>query len=482
MQELFKQALAEAQRLGASYADVRLVDRHKQPIMVANGRISNITSSESKGVGVRVMVNGAWGFSASAEINEKQLLASVQKAISIARASAMVQAQPIDLKPLEGVVDYYATPFKVDPFEMDLEDQVDFLLDLDKDLHVNDDVKMSMIRFHAVKQHKLFMSTEGHCIEQDLMETGLAMAATAIGNGEVQRRQYADHITGGFEFLQEKYDFQEGKGLSEIAHCLSNEASALLTAESCPVVTGDLIVGGLQLALQVHESCGHPIELDRVLGYEASFAGTSFLTPEKQHNFMYGSKDVNINIDATIPRGLGTFGYDDDGVKAQRTQIVKNGSFEDYLTCRETASKIGQLSNGSCLAEGFRNIPMVRMTNVNLEPGDWTLDEIIKDTNDGIFMEGSKSWSLDDKRVNFHFGCEIAYEVKDGERGRLLKNPAYTDLQPHFWRSCDAVANEKEWHVWGMPSCAKGEPVQVAHVGHGSAPARFKNIKMGVGH
>ncbi len=482
LQELFKQGLEMARQLGASYADVRLVDRHKQPIIIRNGRIQDISFSESRGVGVRVMVNGAWGFSACAEISEQNLLATVKEAIAIARASAMVQAEPIDLTPVEGLIDYYATPFKLDPFEMDLEKQIEYLMELDKGLRSNEDVKMSMTRLHAVKQHKLFMSTEGHCIEQDLMETGVALQATAMGNGDVQRRSYQDTITGGFEFLEEKYQFLDNRSLHDIAGDLSNEASDLLKADVCPIIEGDLILGGQQLALQIHESCGHPIELDRVLGYEASFAGTSFLTPDKQNNFKYGSEDVNLFIDATIPRALGSFGYDDEGIRAQRAQIVEKGIFKDYLTSRETAAIIGQESNGTCLAEGFNNLPMVRMTNVNIEPGDWTLAEIIKDTDHGIFMDGSKSWSLDDKRLNFHFGCEIAYEVVDGEIKRMLRNPAYTDMTPHFWGGCDAVADESEWNVWGLPSCAKGEPVQIAHVGHGSAPARFKNIKMGVGH
>lgn len=482
MQDLFKRVLERAEELGASYADVRFVDRKKQPIMIKNGKVDSVSLSESKGVGVRVMVDGAWGFSACAQINEQKLFETVSEAISIARASARVQEKSIDLKPLEGVKDYYKTPFKKDPFDLDLEDQIDFLKSLDEELRFNKDVKNSMTRLHAVKQRKLFMSTEGHEIEQDLLETGVGIAATAIGNGDVQRRQYQDNVTGGFEFLEESYPFSENRNLHEIAKDLSNEASTLLTADSCPILEGDLILGGEQLALQIHESCGHPIELDRVFGYEASYAGTSFLTPEKQGNFMYGSKDVNLFIDATLPRGLGSFGYDDEGVKAQRTQIVKGGLFLDYLTSRETASMIGQESNGTCLADGFSNLPMVRMTNVNIEPGDWTLEEIIKDTEYGVFMEAPKSWSLDDKRLNFHFGSEIAYEIKDGEKVRMLKNPAYTALTPEFWGGCDAVSSQEEWHVWGLPSCAKGEPIQIAHVGHGAAPSRFKDIKIGVGH
>ncbi len=482
MQDMFNRILERARELGASYADVRKVTKQTQPILLRNGKVDNISFTDSTGVGVRVMVNGAWGFAATAVIEEKALLKALEEAIALAKASARVQAQPIDLKPLKGVKDYYRTPHKKDPFTMDLSEQVDFLKVLDENLRHNPDVKVSNVRLHALKQHKLFMSTEGHEIEQDLLETGCTFSATAIGNGDAQRRQYQDTVTGGFEFLEERYPWYNNQTMPEIALDLSDQASALLKADSCPLVEADLILNGELLSLQVHESCGHPIELDRVLGYEASFAGTSFLTPEKQGNFRYGSEAVNMTIDATLPRGLGTFGYDDEGVKAQRTQVVKDGIFMDYLTSRETAALLGQESNGTCLADGFSNLPMVRMTNVNLEPGDWTLAEIIKDTKHGILIESSKSWSLDDKRLNFHFGGELAYEIVDGEIVRMLKNAAYTDLTPHFWGSCDAVSNMDEWHVWGLPSCAKGEPMQIAHVGHGSAPARFKNIKLGVGH
>jgi len=254
-----------------------------------------------------------------------------------------------------------------------------------------------------------------------------------------------------------------------------------LSAEQCPQGTKDIIIHDSQLALQIHESCGHPIELDRVFGQEASYAGTSFLTPEKKGTFQYGSDKVTIYADATIPGGLGSFGYDDEGVPAQRTLIVDKGVFKNYLSSRETAHELGELSSGAMRADGWNRIPIIRMTNINLDPGDWSLDEMIKDTKDGIYMETNKSWSIDDKRLNFQFGVEMAYEIKDGSLGRMLKNANYTGITYEFWRSCDAVAGEDEWHLWGLPNCGKGEPGQTAHVGHGAAPARFRNVKVGVG-
>jgi TldD protein len=230
----------------------------------------------------------------------------------------------------------------------------------------------------------------------------------------------------------------------------------------------------------VHDSIGHPIELDRVFGTEAAYAGTSFLTTEKLGNFKYGSEHVNVVADATEPGGLGTFGFDDEGVPAQRTEIVRNGLFLGYLTSRETAAALGQRSNGAMRASGWNRIPLIRMTNVSLEPGDWTLDDMIADTDDGIYMETNRSWSIDDKRLNFQFGTEIGREIKNGKLGDLVKNATYTGITPQFWGSCDAVGNRDTWVVWGTPNCGKGQPQQTMGTGHGASPARFRNVKVGI--
>ena len=273
------------------------------------------------------------------------------------------------------------------------------------------------------------------------------------------------------------------------AERIASEAVALLTAETCPTKVTTLILGPTQLALQVHESCGHPTELDRVFGSEAAFAGTSFLTTDQLGSLRYGSPAVNLTADATNPGGLGTFGYDDEGVPAQRVPLVREGIFVGYLSSRETAVKLARLrgedpsearSGGAMRASGWNRIPLVRMTNINLEPGEWAFDDLIADTDDGIYMETNRSWSIDDKRLNFQFGTELAYEIKDGKLGRLLKNPIYTGMTPQFWGSCDAICSAEHWRVWGTPNCGKGQPAQIAHTGHGVAPARFRNIQVGV--
>jgi TldD protein len=261
---------------------------------------------------------------------------------------------------------------------------------------------------------------------------------------------------------------------------VAEQAAALLRADQCPAAYTTLVIDGDQTALQVHESVGHPTELDRIYGTEASYAGTSFLKPEDLGSLRYGSAHMTVTADPTTPGGLGTFGFDDEGVPAQRIPIIESGRFKGFLSCRETAAKLGQESGGTARADGWNRIPMVRMTNVNLEPGSWTLADMIRDTEDGIYMQTNRSWSIDDKRVNFQFGCQIAWEIKGGELKRMLRNPTYTGITPRFWASCDAIANRDHWQIWGTPNCGKGQPLQVAHVGHGAAPARFRNVQVGV--
>jgi TldD protein len=229
--------------------------------------------------------------------------------------------------------------------------------------------------------------------------------------------------------------------------------------------------------------------LDRVFGSEAAFAGTSFLTPDMLDSFRYGSPIVNLTADATVPGGLGTFAYDDEGVPAQRVPLVREGLFVGYLSSRETAVELAKLrgedpgiarSGGAMRASGWNRIPLVRMTNVNLEPGEWTFEDMVADTDEGVYMEMNRSWSIDDRRLNFQFGTEVAYEIKKGRMVRLLKNAIYTGMTPQFWGSCDAIGDADHWRVWGTPNCGKGQPSQIAHTGHGAAPARFRDIEVGV--
>jgi TldD protein len=297
---------------------------------------------------------------------------------------------------------------------------------------------------------------------------------------EEEWRSYPNSFGG--DYAARGYEFVESLKLVENAEATQEEALALLSADPCPAGKKDLIITSAQLGLQIHESCGHPTELDRALGTEISYAGGSFLTLDKLGKFRYGSKAVNIYGDATIPGSLGSFGYDDEGVVAQRFPIIKEGVFVGYLSSRETAPIVGRQSSGAMRAESWHHIPLIRMINVNLEPGedDLRLDDLVADTSDGILVATNKSWSIDDLRLNFQFGCEIAWEIKHGKRVRMLKNPVYTGITPQFWNSCDAICGRSEWRIWGLPNCGKGEPPQTMHVAHGAAPARFRNTEVGV--
>ena len=478
MKGLAERALNVAQVHGATYADVRVIRREEQSIAVKNGAVGELTQDEDRGFGVRVIADGAWGFASSSLLTLPEVERVAALAVSIARASALVKGQAVDLGAAEVHRGSYRTEVEKDPFAVSLEDKLSLLLAADEAMRRVDGIRVREASLAFRRETKLFASTEGSLVEQVIVESGGGLEATAVGEGEVQKRSYPNSFgrhqgTAGYEFI-------EALDLTGNAEATAEEAVALLTAPMCPSGTMTLVIGGSQLALQVHESCGHPTELDRVFGSEASYAGTSFLTPEKLGTFRYGSPLVNLTADATIPGGLGTFGYDDEGVPAQRAPLVREGLFVGYLTSRETAARLGQRSNGTMRADGWNRIPIIRMTNINLEPGTWTFADLLADTGEGLFVDVNKSWSIDDKRLNFQFGTEVAYEIKNGRLGRLYRNATYTGITPQFWGSCDAICGPEEWRVWGTANCGKGQPSQVAHVGHGTAPARFRNVQVGV--
>jgi TldD protein len=478
MRDLIMRALDTARARGAGYADARVVGRRAESITVRNQNVEALTADESLGFGVRVIVNGYWGFAGSYRMTFEEADRVAAQAVAIARASARAGGPKADIGPPEAHTDSYRTPFQKDPFAVSLDDKIALLLRTNEAMMKTKGIVMAESNVYYQRENKTFGSSEGSLIEQELLETGCGIEATAVGENEMQQRSYPNSVgrhqgTEGWEFI-ERYDLAGNAGR------VAEEAAALLTARPCPAGVTTVILDGSQLALQVHESCGHAVELDRVLGTEAAYAGTSFLTTDKLGGFRYGSDAVNLTADATIPGGLGTFGYDDEGVPAQSTPLVSKGIFVGYLTSRETATTLGQRSNGAMRASDWSRIPLIRMTNVSLEPAAWTLEDLIADTDDGIYMETNRSWSIDDKRLNFQFGTELAREIKKGKLGNLVKNATYTGMTPQFWGSCDAVCNRDHWVVWGTPNCGKGQPEQVAHTGHGAAPARFRNIQVGL--
>jgi TldD protein len=479
LKDYLDRALNYAQTQGVQYADVRLVQNLTEILVVKDGRVDTVDFAESLGIGVRALVGGAWGFASTHDLSMPEIDRVAALAISIARSSGNVRADEVNLGPPITSQGSYRTPLVIDPFLLTTEEKLAALLSADAEMSRVQGVRVRRSNLTFIKEDKWFANTDGAFTEQTIYEAGGGIQAVAVGGGEVQSRSYPasfgrQQVTAGWEAVLD-WD------LPGNAERIANEAAALLTADPCPSdLTTTLILGGDQIALQVHESCGHPIELDRVYGTEAAYAGTSFLTPEKLDTFQYGSEVVNITAESQRPLGLGTFGWDDEGVPGQSTPIVKDGLFVGYLMSRETASRLGRVSNGCMRASGWDRTPLIRMTNVSLEPGTWKFEDMIADTDEGIFMETNRSWSIDDRRYNFQFGTEIGYEIKNGKLGRMLRNPTYTGITPEFWNSCDAVADADSWVMYGTPNCGKGQPGQIAHTGHGAAPARFRDVRVGV--
>ena len=479
MDDLVSRALDLAGVQGASYADIRLVHTKQERLTVRSGVVDTLSSDESSGFGVRVLVDGCWGFASSYDPAPGEIDRVTALAVRIARSSAQSRKERVDLGPPVTSRGSYTTPIQVDPFTISKEQKIALLLDADQRMAAIKGVRSTQGNLIFIRESKTFANTEGAHVEQTIYEAGGGIQATAVGQGEVQRRSYPQ--SQGRQQGCAGWEYVAAMDLPGQAERVATEAVELLTADPCPSDTvTTLIIGGAQLALQVHESCGHAVELDRVLGTEAAFAGTSFLTTDKLNNFRYASEHVNISADSLQLPGLGCFGWDDEGVPAQSTPIVRNGAFVGYLMSRETASSLGLASNGCMRAASWNRIPLIRMTNVNLDPGTWELEDLIADTERGIYIEMNRSWSIDDRRYNFQFGTEMGREIKKGKLGRMLRNCTYTGITPQFWDSCDAVCNENHWQMWGTPNCGKGQPGQIGHTGHGAAPARFRNVRVGV--
>ncbi|MDD2890758.1 MAG: TldD/PmbA family protein [bacterium] len=455
------------------YGDVRVILENSERMMVKNGQVESISSSEDLGFGIRVLLNGSWGFASSFKMDSDSADNIMKQAIDIAKASSLAKSiHGVKLAGLKPVTGEYSTPYKEDPFKLSFEEKISLLLEADKILR-KENVKISSSHLTFRRIYKIFASTEGSFIEQTVLVSGGGINAIAIKDGEMQNRSYGNYGTSGYEFVRELK-------LLENAPRVQKEACELLTAEPCPSGSNTIILDSEQLVLQVHESIGHAVELDRVFGTEASYAGTSFVTTEKLDKFKYGSEIVNITANAMTKDGLGTAGWDDEGVPAQVTPIIRNGIFVGYLSSRESASIIGRTSSGAMRADGWDRIPIIRMTNVNMEPGSWKLEDLIADTKDGLFLQSNKSWSIDDMRENFQFGTEYAQKIKNGKLCGAIKDATYTGYTPEFWGNCDGICNADYWQIHGVTNCGKGEPGQTMFVGHGTTPARFRNVKTGI--
>jgi len=482
MQDIVSWALNIAALRGASYADARVAEDRHRALSTKNGKIGSASDSESLGLGVRVIADGAWGFAASDDLSKTAVEATAARAVDIAKASAKVKQHDIRLVPEKAVTAEWSTPIQIDPFTTSVEQNLDLLLKVDAELRSVGGVTLAETNMNFRREEQWFASSEGASLHQTKYTTGAGYAAYAFAGNEIQKRSYPSSYGG--QWQNKGYELVHELRLLENARRIGEEAVALLKADQCPEGVFDIILEGSQLGLQIHESVGHPIELDRVLGMEANFAGMSFLTVDKLRTLRYGSDLVNIVADARQEHGpgLGTFAFDEEGVPAQCTSIIANGLFTGYLSSRETAPAIGlNRSGGTLRAEAWNRLPIIRMTNVSILPGEKPLScaQLIADSDHAIYMETNRSWSIDDKRYNFQFGCELGWEIKNGKRARMLKNPSYSGITTEFWNSMDAICSRDEWVLWGIPHCGKGQPQQVMGTGHGAAPARFRKIKVG---
>jgi TldD protein len=477
--KLGQKAIDAATGMGASYVDTRIIEQEYEVIATKDLNVAAFNQGNSYGIGIRVLCDGGWGFASTQNVDNQGIEAAAKLAVATAKASATCLDRPVTLagEPAHNAV--WSSPFVIDPFTISLEDKLAVLLSAAKAMLAVKGVTLTQGSMTFIKERKYFASSEGSRIDQTFIRSSCGIEANATNDSDQQRRSWpqanGQHELAGWEMVA-KWD------LPGNAQRIAEEAVALLTAQACPQSKGTVVLGASQLGLQIHESCGHPSELDRALGWEANFAGLSFLTPDQLKSLKYGSAIVNLVADATAQGALGSFGFDDEGVAAQRVDLVKDGIFSGYLSSRDTAHLIGlPRSGGSMRAESWAYVPIIRMTNISLVPGNaGTLEDIISDTSDGIYMETNKSWSIDGRRYNFQFSTEIGYEIKNGKLGRLIKNPSYSGITPSFWGSCDAIGGRQNYVEWGLPNCGKGQPCQTMWTGHGASPARFRNVQVGI--
>jgi TldD protein len=475
-------SLETAQKLdNVTYVDVKYLKRTNESLTVKNDLLEQSSRGSNSGMGIRVIAEGAWGFAATNVVNNDNVKLIAEKAVRIARASARAQKFPVKLAEEPTHEAKWVTSLKKDPFDVSLEEKIELLIDSNKSANLEDErIKARNSFYNAWKDQMVLWTSEGTRIDQTITICGGGVSTVVVDGGEAYTRTIPSSFRGNFSTAG--YEFVEELNLISIAKKASEEALQIIEAPKCPSITTSIILLPAQLMLQIHESCGHPTELDRALDYEAAYAGTSFLKPNKlEENFQYGNELVTLVADATTLRGSGNFGFDHEGVIAQRTLLVDKGEFKGFMSSRETAHQIGlDRSSGAMRADVWNHIPLIRMTNVSLEPGDWDYDELIAETKKGIIMDTNKSWSIDDLRLNFQFSTEIGWLVEDGEIKHVIKAPSYQGTTPSFWNSCSGITKDKFWKIMGTPNCGKGEPVQVIHTGHGSSPARFENVKIGV--
>lgn len=476
MFDLLKQACDTAKKKGCQFADARYLEIRLQQVSSRDLALSNCSESDDRGFGVRVLYDGAWGFASSPTYTSEEVDNVVALAIRIARASAMaLRAGGVNWATQESLKLVFESKCKRDPFSVSLEDKADILISANQVMLKNKSVMRAQGYLLFKRVQRWYVNTEGSELASDVTSSESVISAIAVGNDDFQERNWkAPSTSQGFEV----YKKQEFLGQAER---VAAEAEEKLSARLSPEGDFDIVTDSENLSLTIHESVGHATELDRVMGYEVSMAGSSFVTRDKKGEFQYGSNKVTLMADNTLENGLATQGFDDDGVPAQRWEIVKNGVFQTYSTGREFAHYIGEThSRGCCRADHWSSIPIVRIPNLFLMPGKQPLspDELIGDVKHGLYFEGMDSFSIDQRRLNFQFGGNAVWKIKNGKKAGMLKAALYQSRTPTFWNACDAICDKNFWRPHGVINCGKGDPMQIAQMTHGAAPTRFRKIRI----
>ena len=453
-------------RRGVRLGEARLVEREIQWTRVRNGRVELQTATLDRGLGVRVL-KGGWGFAASSTVDPR----IADRAVDLAEAAQPLAYGTIEVGQGEPTTGSWRSPVLEDPFAVPAEEKLDLLIRASEAMEVD----IAEAATVCIRRTTHFASTEGSAWDQEQVLCGASVIARAVRDGLVQVRSFPKAVEGDLQ--GRGWESVRALDLVAQARRVSEEARQLLDAPRMPSGEHTIILDGSQLSLQIHESVGHPTEGDRVLGEEMSLAGGSFLQPAMRGE-RFGSELVNLYADATEPGAAGSFGWDDEGSPATRVDLVRQGRFVGWLSGRESSARLGTPNAAAMRADTWSSIPIVRMVNVNLEPGEGSLEDLIRRTEHGFLVSGNRSWSIDQLRLNFQFGCEAAWEIRDGELGQLHRDPVYTGITPEFWGRCDAICGPEEWHPWGWAFCGKGDPMQIMHVAHGCAPARFRQVRV----
>ncbi len=470
-------AVDEARAAGATFADVRLSETEELRLYAVSGQAPDERVEGHAGLGVRVVVDGAWGFASRPLVDVDDARAAARAAVTNARAAAPYSTERVALPPREGESGHYQTACDVDPFAVGAAERERVVLATMSAALEERGVVRVQSGVNAKRQHRYFADTEGSFQAQHFVESGGMVLVVASDGREVQRRSYPNSFHGNTSAAG--WEYVAALELEDQARRVASEAVQLLSAPVVDSGTSSLVIGPAQMALQIHESTGHALELDRILGDEANFAGRSFIGPDAIGNLRYGSTAVTIVADPTVPGTRGSFRFDDEGSPTRRVTLIGEGVVRDFLSSRDAAARLGRPTTAAARSDGWAYLPLCFATNVFLQPGEGSLEDLLERMGDGYYIDDNRSWSIDSRRWNFQFGTEAAWEVRAGKRTRLVRDFSYGGITPQFWGSVEAVAGSGEFRTFGMP-CGKGEPKQWGFLSHGAAPTLVRDVRIGV--